>query len=290
MIQNSEHDQVRNAVAWLLLGITGGLGLDLCAKEILRDYSLQEFILIRSIVALAIIIGLAPLIFGGLKNLRSARWRWHLLRTTLAIVMMFGFFYGLAHMPLVNALTLAYTAPLMMTALSVPFLGEHVGWRRWVAVIVGFVGVLIMIQPASGEFSLASIAVLMASLCYAAQALIARHLGPSESTLSMAVYGVVGPMLISVAFLDRNSWLTPDITGWTLLVGSGVCSVIAWVGLINGYKSAATALLAPLEYIGLVGGAVAGYLIWSEIPDNGVVIGAAIIITSGIFVMYRESA
>lgn len=288
-MQNSEQDQIGKAVSWLLFGIAGGLGLDLCAKEILRKYSLQEFILVRSVIALVLILGLAPIFFGGLKKLQTKRWRWHVLRTVLAAAMMFCFFYGLSQMPLVNALTLAYTAPLMMTALSVPFLGEHVGWRRWAAVIVGFVGVLVMIRPESGELSLAPIAVLMASFCYAAQALTARHLGQSESTLSMAVYVVAGPMLLSATLLDDNSWLMPDVTGWALLAGSGVCSVIAWVGLINGYKSAATALLAPLEYIGLVGGAVAGYLIWHEIPDQGVVVGAAIIIASGIFVMYRET-
>lgn len=288
-IQDSRPDEVGKAVAWLLIGVVGGLGLNLCAKEILLAYSLQEFVLIRSMIALAIFLVLAPRFFGGLKNLRSNRWRWHALRTMLTVGAMYGFFYGLAIMPLVNVLTLAYSAPLIMTALSVPFLGERVGWRRWLAVVVGFVGVLIMLRPGSGEFNLATVGVLVASFCYAGQALTARHIGQTESTLSMAVYVIVGPLLISALFVNADNWLTPDTTGWLFMAGAGACSVITWVGLINGYKGAATALLAPLEYVGLVGGAVAGYLIWNEVPDGSVVLGATIIVASGLFVFYREA-
>lgn len=289
MIQDSRHDHVGKAVSWLLFGVAGGLGLDLCAKELLQDYSLQEFILIRSVIALAVFIVLAPSVFGGLQSLRSTRWRWHVLRTFLAVGAMYGFFYGLAVMPLVNVLTLAYSAPLMMTALSVPFLGEHVGWRRWMAVVVGFIGVVVMLRPGSGEFNLASVGVLIAAFCYAAQAITARHLRQTESTLSMAVYVVVGPMLISATLLDSGSWLAPDAYGWLLMAGAGGCSVIAWVGLINGYKGAAPALLAPLEYVGLIGGAIAGYLFWNEVPHGAVILGATIIIASGLFVVYREA-
>lgn len=283
-----QQDHVGRAIAWLLFGVSGGLALDLCAKELLRTYSLQEFVLLRSSIAIIIFIALAPRVFGGLKMLRTRRWRWHALRTLLAIGAMFGFFYGLSKMPLVNTLTLGFTAPLMMTALSVPFLGEHVGWRRWMAVVVGFIGTLIMLQPGSGDFSLASVAVLVAAFCYASQAITARHLSATESTLALTMYVVGGPLIFSAAFINSDSWLTPDIKGWALLAGAGACSVIAWVGLTNGYRGASPALLAPLEYTALIGGAIAGYLIWDEVPDRSVMIGAAIIIASGLYVVYRE--
>ncbi len=288
MIHVSRNDHVGRAVSWLLFGVTGGLALDLCAKELLRTYSLQEFVLVRSIIAVAVFLALAPKLFGGLHRLRTRRWRWHVLRTILAVGVMFGFFYGLSRMPLVNALTLGFTAPLMMTALSVPFLGEHVGWHRWMAVTVGFIGVLIMLRPGTNEFSFASAAVLIAAFCYACQALSARYLAPTESTLSLSLYVVIGPLIVSVAVLDENSWQTPDAAGWILLVGAGLSSVVAWVGLINGYRGAPTALLAPLEYTALIGGATAGYLIWGEIPDRWVVIGAMTIVFSGLYVVFRE--
>lgn len=123
------------------------------------------------------------------------------------------------------------------------------------------------------------------AFCYACQAILARHLAATESTLSMSVYVVTGPLLFSAALLNDRSWATPDVSGWSLLIAAGLCSVVAWVGLINGYKSAPTALLAPFEYTALVGGAIAGYLIWDEVPDRSVVIGAMIIVSTGVFLV-----
>ena len=142
MALEESKDETGKAIAFLLVGVTGGLGLDLCAKEILRSYSLEQFVFLRSLIGVAIFLLLARQ-FGGLASLKTNRWGWHLLRTLLAVGAMFGFFYGISRMPLVDALTLGFTAPLILTALSVPMLGEHVGWRRWTAVSMGFVGVLI---------------------------------------------------------------------------------------------------------------------------------------------------
>ena len=186
MIQISHKGHVGNAIAWLLLGVVGGLFLDLCAKEILRTYSLLQFVLVRSLIALAILLAIAPRV-GGLGSLRTNKKAWHLLRSVLGIGAMSGFFYGLSVMPLINALTLGYTAPLMMTALSAVFLGDQVEWRRWGAVSVGFIGVLIMLRPGRGEISLAAIAVLIAAFCYACQAITARKLTATKSTLSLSL-------------------------------------------------------------------------------------------------------
>jgi len=287
MIQVPDNERASKAVAWLMFGVTSGLMLDLFAKQLLQSYSLQQFIFLRSLIALLILLAIAPR-FGGLRSLRTNRRGWHLLRTILAIGAMFGFFYGLAEMPLVNAFTLGYTAPLMMTALSAIFLDEPVGWRRWTAVFVGFGGVIVMLRPGSAELSLAAIAVLLAALCYAGQAITARLLATSESTLSLSFYVVVGPMLVSAFLIDEHSWMNPDFVGWLLLLGAGISSVMTWIGLVNAYRAASPALLAPLEYTALVGGAIAGYLIWGEVPGQRVAIGAVIIVASGLFVVYRK--
>ena len=287
MIQETPDDSVGTAVAWLLLGVAGGLGLDLCAKEILQTYSLNQFIFLRSVVGLLIFMLLTRQ-FGGWKSLVTHRWRWHLLRTFLATITMFGFFYGLARMPLVNALTLAFVAPLVVTALSVPFLGEHVGWRRWTAVVVGFGGVLLILRPGAGLMSPASIAVLIAAAGYAGLAITARHLGKTESSLSLSIYVIVGPLLISGLVSIDGPWRTPDAMGWLLFILAGACSVVAWIGIIGGYRRASPAFLSPFEYTALIGAAAAGYFIWDEVPDRWVMAGALIIMASGLFVVYRE--
>ncbi|MDH3531455.1 MAG: DMT family transporter [Gammaproteobacteria bacterium] len=287
MVQESGQDAPGNAIAYLLVGVAGGLGLGLCAKGLLTDYSLGQFVFLRSMIGLGIFLLLARQ-FGGMRSLLTRRWPWHLLRTLLATGAMFGFFYGLARMPLVDALTLGFTAPLMMTALSAPVLGEHVGWRRWAAVIIGFIGVLIVLRPGGGDLSLAAFAVLFASFCYASLAITARKLAATENSFALSVYVITGPLLISASMLGQGAWQTPDTSGWLLFLAAGSCSVIAWIGIIGGYRRAAPALLAPFEYTALVGGAVAGYLIWDEVPDRWVIVGATTIIASGLFVVYRE--
>ncbi len=280
-------DSPVKAIAYLLLGVVGGLGLDLSAKEILVSYSLEQFVFLRSIIGVALFLLLARQ-FGGFSRLKTERWRWHLVRTLLAVGAMFGFFYGLARMPLVDALTLGFTAPLMVTALSVPMLGEHVGWRRWTAVVIGFLGVLIILRPGEQQVSLAHIAVLIAAFCYACLAITARKLSNTENSYSLSVYVTSGPLLVSMTMLGAGEWQPPDLNGWILFVLAGACSVIAWIGIIGGYRRASPAMLAPFEYTALIGGAIAGYVIWNEVPDKWVVAGATVIIVSGLFVVYRE--
>jgi drug/metabolite transporter (DMT)-like permease len=95
-------------------------------------------------------------------------------------------------------------------------------------------------------------------------------------------------MIIAIGLINTGNWLTPDTKGWTLFLIAGGCSVIAWVGFINGYRGSSPAILAPFEYAALIGGAIAGYLIWGEVPDRWVLVGAATIISSGLYVVYRE--
>ena len=131
-------------------------------------------------------------------------------------------------------------------------------------------------------------AVLFAAFCYACLAITARRLADTESTFSLSVYVVAGPMVISGLISFEGTWRTPDAIGWLLFFLAGACSVIAWIGIIGGYRRAPPSILAPFEYTALIAGAIAGYLIWNEVPDRWVVAGALVIIGSGIYVVYRE--
>ena len=185
MVQETHSAPVASAIGLILVGVTGGLGLDLCAKAILETYPLEQFVFLRSLIGVVLFLFLARQ-FGGLRSLATRRWRWHLLRTLLASGAMFGFFFGLSKMPLIDALTLGFTAPLIMTALSVPLLGEHVGWRRWLAVVAGFTGVLMILRPGTGTLSPAALAVLFAALCYACLAITAALFAAVRHTFLIA--------------------------------------------------------------------------------------------------------
>jgi drug/metabolite transporter (DMT)-like permease len=206
MVQKTHDPQVGAAIGLILFGVMGGLGLDLCAKAILETYPLEQFVFLRSLIGITLFLLLARQ-FGGLRSLVTRRWAWHLLRTLLASGAMFGFFFGLSKMPLIDALTLGFTAPLIMTALSVPLLGEY---------------------PGTGTFSPAAMSVLFAALCYACLAITARKLADTESTFSLSVYVIAGPMIISGLLSIDGDWKAPDAIGWTLFLVAGMCSVIAF--------------------------------------------------------------
>lgn len=283
---NTAGDHFGTALAYLMLGVVAGLALDLCAKWLLADYSLEQFVFLRSAFGVTFFL-LASRWYGGLGSLQTSRWQWHLLRTVLATGAMFGFFYGLNYMPLVNALTIAFTAPLIVTALSVPFLGEHVGWRRWIAVIAGFTGVVIVLRPDQGMLTPASLAVIAAAFCWAGLTVTARKLATTESSFSLSIYITAGPLLVSSFFLSGN-YTTPTFNAWILFIAAGLCSALAWVGIVGGYRRAPPVVLAPFEYTALIGAAIAGYLIWDEVPDRWVITGGLVIIASGIYIVYRE--
>ena len=156
------------------------------------------------------------------------------------------------------------------------------------SLIAGFAGVLMILRPGTGTFSPAASSVLFAALCYACLAITARKLAPTESTFALSVYVIAGPMIISGLLSLNGNWLAPDAAGWTLFLVAGVCSVVAWIGLVGGYRRAPPAVLAPFEYTALIAGAVAGYLIWGEVPDRWVVAGGLVIILSGLYIVYRE--
>ncbi|MDH5622568.1 MAG: DMT family transporter, partial [Gammaproteobacteria bacterium] len=158
---------------------------------------------------------------------------------------------------------------------------------RWAAVIAGFIGTLIILRPGGGEFSIASIAILFAACCYACQAIASRHLA-TESLLSLSVYVVAGPLLVAITLIDSESWQPLDLFGWLLMTGAAIGSVVAWVGFLNGYRQASPSVLAPFEYLAIIAGAGAGYVIWDEVPDIWVLVGALVIIASGLYVAFRE--
>jgi len=279
-------DHYGSAVLYMLFGITAGLGLDLTAKWLLADYPLVQFVFLRSLFGL-VFFAIVARWYGGFDTFRTRRWRWHVLRTMLATATMFCFFYGLSQMPIVNALTIAFTSPLVIAALSVPFLGEQVGWRGWLAVVVGFVGVLVVLRPGPDMFTPAAIALITASVTYAGLALTARKLAPTESMLSLAVYVIAGPLLLS-AFFMPGRFVVPAASDWCLFAFAGLCSALAWIGFVSAYRRAPPAQLAPFEYTALVGATVAGYLIWDEVPDAWVTVGALMIVASGLFIAYAQ--
>jgi len=197
------------------------------------------------------------------------------------------FFYSISIIPMAKALTLAFIAPLITTALSPIFLGEKVGFRRWSAVIVGFVGSLIVVRPGFIEFNLASIAALGTGFFYGIYLIITRKLHSSDSPLlTLLLTGVVGAVVAS--FIVPVVWINPTLNQWSLLALMGIFACLGHLFLILSLKYADASKLAPFGYFEIVTNVILGYYFFGDFPHYWTWVGLAIIVCSGVYISFRE--
>ncbi len=199
------------------------------------------------------------------------------------------FFYSISIISMAKALTLAFVAPLITTALSPVFLGEKVGLRRWSAVIIGFVGSLIVIRPGFIEFNLATVAALGTGFFYGIYLIITRKLHTSDSPLlTLLLTGVVGAVIGT--FLVPIVWVNPTFNQWSLLALMGIFACLGHFFLILSLKYADASKLAPLGYFEIVTNVLLGYYYFDDFPHYWTWVGLAIIICSGIYISIREKS
>ena len=224
----------------------------------------------------------------GLRPLLRARWSLHLLRGALGIMMMAAFVYALRTLPLSTAYTIFFVAPLLITALSVPFLGEHVGPRRWTAIAIGFVGVLVVLRPTSGDaLSLAGFAVLLAALGYAVSAITVRILARTDSSQQMVVW-LMALMALGAGALAWPGWQPLRLEHAWLILGLGAFGALGQYLITEAFRLGEASLLAPLEYTALAWGVLLDLVVWGVLPGAVTWLGAAIIVGSGLYLIHRE--
>jgi len=199
-----------------------------------------------------------------------------------------SFFYSISIISMAKALTLAFVAPLITTALSPFFLGEKVGFRRWSAVLVGFVGSLIVIRPGFMEFNLASFAALGTGFFYGIYLIITRKLHSSDSSLlTLLLTGVVGVVVAS--FFVPIVWITPSFNQWSLLALMGIFACLGHFFLILSLRYADASKLAPFGYFEIFTNLILGYYFFGDFPHYWTWVGLSIIISSGVYIYFREN-
>lgn len=274
-------------IALMCAGVFAMLGLDVTAKWLLATYTLPQLVLLRCSFSLLLIL-LYSLYQAGPRVLQTRLPLWHAGRSLVMAGSMFAFFWALPRLPLADVLVLAFAAPLIVTALSQPVLGEAVGVRRWAAVLTGFLGVLVVLRPGTGLVEPAALMALAGAFLYALLSLSARRLSNTESPLTLSLYLFPAPTLISIPFALGN-WLPPSWIDWLLFAACGVFGGLAFMLMTSAFRHAPAAMLVPFEYTGLVWAAGAGYLIWDEVPGWATWLGGAIICASGLFILYWET-
>jgi drug/metabolite transporter (DMT)-like permease len=223
------------------------------------------------------------------RRLRATRPAWHVFRALLGITMLACFVYGVRRLTLSQAYSLYLTAPLMMTALSVPLFGEQVRARRWFVILFGLSGVLVILQPwRGGAFALLpAAAIVLATLCYSLSALMVRSLGRYHSPLALVFWYL---LLVGVGSgaLAAREWLPIQPHDWWLLVGVGLAGTLGQLWITEAFSSAPPAVVAPFEYLALLCAFAIDWFIWSTSPSLTLLIGAAIVIGSGIVIIEEE--
>ena len=211
-----------------------------------------------------------------------------ILRGLILLCANICFFYAISIIPLAKALTLAFVAPLIVTAFSPMLLGEKVGVRRWTAVIIGFIGSLVVIRPGFLEINLASLAALGTGIMYGFYLIITRKLSTSDNPLlTLLLTGLVG--LVAVTGVMPFIWVNPNLSQWSMMFGIGVFACIGHLFLILSLKYADASKLAPLGYTEIIPNVIIGYYFFGNFPDNWTFLGLAIIVISGIYISRREA-
>ena len=276
------------AIAWMLAAVAVFSAMDTAMKLLAAHYPTLQVTTLRGAASLPFVLAWV-LATAGPRSIIPVRWPLHLLRGVLGMVMIGCFVYALRTLPLSTAYTLYFVSPLLVAALSVPLLGEHVGPRRWAAIGVGLVGVLIVLRPGGeGLISVPGLMVIAAASAYAVGAITVSLLTRTDTPQSMVVWFLV-LMAIGAGVMGWTQWQPIDWAahGW-LIAGLGLSGALGQVALTRAFQLGQASVIAPLEYTGLLWVIGWDLMLWNVLPDRWTWMGAAVIVASGLYLLHRE--
>jgi drug/metabolite transporter (DMT)-like permease len=275
------------AILYLLASSFLLVVLDTAVKWLAKGYSPLQIGFLRYLMGLVIAASIAGR-NGGLATLRTRRLVGHMLRSVLNLTTMLTFYYALRLIPLADAIAIGFAAPLFTTALSVPMLKERVGPRRWAAVALGFVGVLLIVQPSGGGMSFGALLALVSSLCWSVTLISSRQLSGTEPSHSILFYYSFA-VVIALGATMPTVWIVPHGLDWLWF---GVCGLAGSFGqycVNQAYRYGEASMVAPLDYTSLIWATLAGYVVFGQLPTALVLGGAAIIVASSLYIARRET-
>jgi drug/metabolite transporter (DMT)-like permease len=271
----------------MLLAVGAFCGMDAFMKVLSLHYSPMQITAIRGLSSLPLILPWIAL-QGGFGQLLRVRFRLHVLRAVLGVMMITTFVYGLRFLPLGEVYSLFFVAPLLITVLAAAILHERVGRDRWIAVAVGFIGVLVVLRPSGrGALTLAGLAVVACAIGYALTAITVRVLMRTDTTQSM-VFWLLFLMGGGALLLALPTWTPISREHWPAVAGIAVTGSIGQWAITAAFRRAEASFLAPLEYTALAWGLVFDWAFWNVLPTAVTLVGAGVIIASGIYVIRGE--
>ncbi|MBR9924605.1 MAG: DMT family transporter [Gammaproteobacteria bacterium] len=259
---------------------------DAVSKWLGEVHSPLQIIFFRTLVSLPLIALLAHFA-GGLRKLHTRRPRIHLLRGLIYTATMVCFVWGLTLLPLAEATAIAFVAPLFVTLLSVPLLGERIDPPVFMASLVGFSGVLIVVRPSGDAFQLGTLILLAAAFFYALMMITARRYGAREHLWAMVFYMTLVPFIVTALSLPWV-WQTPEPWHWLGFLVSGVFGIGATAFITLAFRFAPAAIAAPFDYTAMLWAVLLGWWFWGELPDLWVWVGSVLIMGSGLAIAYYD--
>ena len=275
------------AVFWMLAAVACFSLMDAGMKQLSGSYATLQVTFLRGAASLPFVL-VWVLATAGPRSLIPVRWGLHLLRGLLGMTMIGCFVFALRSLPLSTAYTIYFVAPLLIAALSVPLLGETVGPRRWVAIGIGLVGVLVVLRPGvDGFISVPGLMVLLAATAYAVAAITVSMLTRTDTPQSMVVW-FLALLALGAGLLAIPDWRPLQWGHAALIAGMGLAGAAGQVALTRAFQLGEASLIAPLEYTGLVWVIGWDVLFWGVLPDGYTWLGGAIIVVSGLYLLHRE--
>lgn len=276
------------AMAYMLTGVAAFSFMDASLKLLTEHYPSAQVAALRGLAALPVVFAWA-LYAGGAGQLLRVRWPLHLVRGALSVFMMLTFTFALKSLSLAKVYALFFVAPLMIAVFSVFMLRERVTKAQWVAIVVGFLGVLIVLRPGAEGFAwLGTIAVLGTALAYALSSILVKIIGRTDSTQSM-IFWMTCMLAIGATLIALPVWQPILRPHYLLIGGVAITGAIGQWGITEAFKRGPAASVAPLEYSGLGWVIIIDFAVWSVVPEWRTLAGAAVIIGSGLYLLRFES-
>jgi drug/metabolite transporter (DMT)-like permease len=280
-------DKNRRGIAAMLIAAAFFSVMDTGLKLLAPHYPSVQVAALRSLASLPLVL----VYVGwrtGFRGMFDVRWGLHLLRGALGIGILALFAIGVRRLPLAEAYSLFFIAPMLITALSAVVLKERVERARWIAIVVGLAGVLVVLRPTGAVVvTLSGLAVLASAACYAATAIVLRLIGRTDSSESLVLWSIVS-MSIGATAIAAPGWMAVRLEHGWILAGIAVSGFVAQIAITEAFRESEASAVAPFEYSSLAWGIAIDWLLWKVSPDRYMLIGAAIIVASGIYLVRRE--
>lgn len=267
----------------MLLATLCFTGADSLGKLVAEHYSVPQATLLRCILGM-LFIGVYAVGRRQFYHFRTRRPGWHVLRGSVHVTLVLCLFYGLKHIPLAEVISIVFANPFIVAVLSPLMLNERVSRQSWMAIGIGFLGVIVIARPTPEHFHLAHLASLVAAMGMALLIITARRLADTESVISLNFFLYPIPILIT-AFWAAPDWMSPSFSDWLVFIAMALTSTLAVIFVTQAMYYARPAVVAPIDYLRLIWTPAIGYLFWGEVPGILNWFGIVAIVISGVYIV-----